>query len=85
MGLWLKYLGYPVDQINTIPTGCYGVSIVATILATSLCMVYPVWVIFTIVMAIFLFANIVLLIWAVLFALYCKLLLRLFPTVKHCY
>ncbi|KAF6819067.1 vitamin H transporter, partial [Colletotrichum musicola] len=68
MNLWLKWQAdkwgtYTVPQINTIPTGAQGVSVVAAILATSLCMVYPTWIIFQIVMAIVMFANICLMVW----------------------
>jgi hypothetical protein len=68
MALWLKDLAtkfgtYSVPQINTIPTGAQGVSVVAALLATSLCMIYPLWAIFSIVEVIFLFANISLLVW----------------------
>lgn len=77
MGLWLKDLAekygtYTIPQINAIPTGAQGVSVIAAILATSLCMVYPIWVIFTIVQTIFLFAIIVLLVWDVLVVLHCE-------------
>jgi hypothetical protein len=77
MALWLKderrlHKTYSIAQINNLPTGAQAVSIVAGILATSLCMVYPIWVIFTIVVAIFLFGLIVLLIWYVPLALHCK-------------
>jgi hypothetical protein len=77
MALWLKderrlHKTYSIEQINNLPTGAQAVSIVAGILATSLCMVYPIWVIFTLVVAIFLFALIVLLIWYVPLALHCK-------------
>lgn len=68
MGLWLKdeaakHGTYTVPQINTIPTGAMGVSIVAGLLAGQLCMVYPTWIIFSIVQAIFIFANVCLIIW----------------------
>ncbi|KAL0934775.1 vitamin H transporter [Colletotrichum truncatum] len=70
MALWLKDQAdkwgiYTIPQINTIPTGAQGVSVVAAVLATSLCMVYPTWIIFQIVMAIFMFANIVQMVWFV--------------------
>lgn len=63
MAIWLKDLAnhygtYTIPQINTIPTGAQGVSVVATIIATNLCMVYPTWVIYQIIMVILLFANI---------------------------
>jgi hypothetical protein len=69
MAIWLKDLtaknpgAYTVPQINTIPTGAQGVSVFAALLATSLCMVYPLWSIFSIVQAIYILANISLLIW----------------------
>ncbi|KAJ4295533.1 hypothetical protein N0V90_007546 [Kalmusia sp. IMI 367209] len=68
MALWLKdlatkYHAYTVGQINVIPTGAQGVSVVAALLATSLCMIYPLWTVFSVVQAIFLFANICLLVW----------------------
>jgi hypothetical protein len=68
MGLWLKdqaakFGNYSVPQINTIPTGAQAVSVVSAILATSLCMVYPIWSIFSIVQLIFGFAVVCLLIW----------------------
>uniref|UniRef100_A0A8H7NGQ0 Uncharacterized protein n=1 Tax=Bionectria ochroleuca TaxID=29856 RepID=A0A8H7NGQ0_BIOOC len=68
MALWLKDLGdhygtYTVPQINTIPTGAQGVSVIGTLIATNLCMVYPTWAIYQIVMAIFMFANICMMVW----------------------
>ncbi|ORY68582.1 vitamin H transporter [Pseudomassariella vexata] len=66
MGLWLKAEGtYSVPQINTIPTGAQGVSVIAAVLATGLCITYPTWIVFLMVQAVFLFANIVLLVWNV--------------------
>lgn len=77
MALWLKDLAnkygtYTIPQVNTIPTGAQGVSVIAAILATSLCMVYPIWAIFTIIQGIFLFAVIVLLVWDVPVVLHCE-------------
>lgn len=69
MAIWLKDLtakhpgAYTVPQINTIPTGAQGVSVFAALLATSLCMVYPLWSIFSIVQTIYIIANISLLVW----------------------
>ncbi|KAM0334981.1 hypothetical protein ACHAQA_000015 [Verticillium albo-atrum] len=68
MAIWLKDLAdtygtYTVPQINTIPTGAQGVSVVGTILATSLCMVYPTWIIFNIVMSMVMFANVCMMVW----------------------
>ncbi|KEF62305.1 uncharacterized protein A1O9_00277, partial [Exophiala aquamarina CBS 119918] len=66
--LWLKdqaskYGNYTVPQINTIPTGAQGVSVVTAVVATSLCMVYPLWSIFSIVQSIYMSAIVCLLIW----------------------
>ncbi|KAH3919135.1 hypothetical protein HBI56_100340 [Parastagonospora nodorum] len=69
MAIWLKDLAakypgaYTIPQINTIPTGAQGVSVFAALLATSLCMVYPLWSIFSIVQVIYIVANISLLVW----------------------
>ncbi|KAH6658422.1 vitamin H transporter [Truncatella angustata] len=68
MALWLKdqatkYGTYTVQQINTYPTGNSAVSVVTAIFATSLCMVYPTWIIFLIVQAIYLFCNICMMVW----------------------
>ncbi|OCT50355.1 putative transporter SEO1 [Cladophialophora carrionii] len=68
MSLWLKdeatkHGTYTVAQINIIPTGVQAVAVVSAILATSLCMIYPIWVIFSGVSAILLFCNICLLVW----------------------
>jgi len=69
MAIWLKDLAakypgaYTIPQINTIPTGAQGVSVFAALLATSLCMVYPLWSIFSIVQTIYIVANISLLVW----------------------
>ncbi|KAF1352693.1 MFS general substrate transporter [Lizonia empirigonia] len=71
MALWLKdqaakFPGsYSVPQINTIPTGAQGVSVFAALLATSLCMIYPLWSVFSIVQTIYLIANILLLVWVI--------------------
>jgi hypothetical protein len=78
MALWLKdqaakFPGsYSIPQINTIPTGAQGVSVVAALLATSLCMIYPLWSIFSIVQTIYLIANILLLVWFIPKGLHCK-------------
>ncbi|KAM0807021.1 putative Major facilitator superfamily (MFS) profile domain-containing protein [Seiridium cardinale] len=68
MGLWLKYEAdthgtYTVSQINIYPTGVQAVAIVTGILSTSLCMIYPLWAIFTVVSTFLLFANVCLLVW----------------------
>lgn len=73
MAMWLKYVGgYSVPQINEIPTGAQAVSVIAALLATSLCMIYPLWTIFSTVQVIYMFANICLLIWAIPKGLHCK-------------
>ncbi|KAE9372530.1 pantothenate transporter liz1 [Stipitochalara longipes BDJ] len=74
MGLWLKDENlagahWTVPQINTIPTGVSAVSIVSTLLLTSLCMLYPLWIIMSINQAILLFACLCLLIWNIPVAL----------------
>lgn len=70
MNLWLKSLAdrngpYTVPEINTIPTGAQGVSVVGTIIATNLCMVYPTWIIYQIVMIFFMFSNICMMVWRI--------------------
>ena len=83
MAIWLKALAkkhpgsYSIPQINTIPTGAQGVSVIAALLATSLCMVYPLWSIFSIVQTIYIVANISLLIWNISKAYHCKSCLRM--------
>jgi hypothetical protein len=78
MALWLKdesakgHHHWTIPQINTIPTGAQGVSVVVTILATSLCMVYPLWAVFTGIQAVTMFAIIVLLVWNVPMGLHCR-------------
>jgi hypothetical protein len=81
MGLWLKDENlagahWTVPQINTIPTGVSAVSIVCTLLLTSLCMLYPLWVIMTINQAILFFACLCLLIWNIPTALKCERILH---------
>jgi len=72
MAMWLKSLKYSIPQVNNIPTGAQAVSVVAALLATSLCMIYPLWSIFSVVQAIYLFANISLLVWAIPKNFHCK-------------
>jgi hypothetical protein len=80
MAIWLKDLkekypgAYTVPQINTIPTGAQGVSVFAALLATSLCMVYPLWSIFSIVQTIYIVANISLLVWNIPKGWHCEYL-----------
>lgn len=93
MALWLKdqaakFPGsYSVPQINTIPTGAQGVSVFAALLATSLCMIYPLWSVFSIVQTIYLIANILLLVWVIPKGLHCKLakLLKPLPNTDNLY
>lgn len=77
MALWLKdetkkYGTYSIPQINTIPTGAQGVSIISALLACSLCIIYPLWAIYSIVEFIFLFANICMLVWFIPNPLKCE-------------
>ncbi|KAF2635400.1 pantothenate transporter liz1 [Massarina eburnea CBS 473.64] len=65
MAMWLKAKGYSIPQVNTIPTGAQGVSVFAALLATSLCMIYPLWTIFSVVQVIYMFANVCLLVWVI--------------------
>ncbi|KAF2445462.1 MFS general substrate transporter [Karstenula rhodostoma CBS 690.94] len=70
MAIWLKHEAdmhgtYTIEQINLIPTGVQGVAIVTGVLATSLVMIYPMWIVFTVVSTILLFANVCLLIWEI--------------------
>ncbi|ETS80960.1 hypothetical protein PFICI_08489 [Pestalotiopsis fici W106-1] len=68
MNIWLKYEAdthgtYTIPQVNIYPTGVQGVAIVTGILATSFCMVYPLWAVMTVVASCLLFSNVCLLIW----------------------
>ncbi len=78
MGLWLKletakhHHHWTVPQVNTYPTGISAVSAVALLLCTSLCMVYPIWIIVTAVQCITMFSIIVMLVWKVPLSLHCK-------------
>jgi len=79
MSLWLKdeaaeHGTYTVEQINLIPTGVQGVAIVTGVLATSLVMIYPMWIVFSVVTSLLLFANVCLLVWEIPLGLHCKLL-----------
>lgn len=79
MALWLKdeakqHGTYTVEQINLIPTGVQGVAIVTGVLATSLVMIYPMWIVFSVVTGLLLFANVCLLIWEIPLGLHCELL-----------
>ncbi|OAG11472.1 MFS general substrate transporter [Paraphaeosphaeria sporulosa] len=70
MAIWLKYEAdkhgtYTIEEINLIPTGVQGVAIVTGVLATSLVMIYPMWIVFTVVSSILLFANVCLLVWEI--------------------
>ncbi|KAI5844515.1 vitamin H transporter [Morchella snyderi] len=68
MGLWLKDMTnkhgtYTVPQINYIPTGAAAVSVVSAIICSSLCLLYPIWAVFSVVQGITLFGLISLLVW----------------------
>lgn len=78
MALWLKdeatkHGTYTIEQINLIPTGVQGVAIVTGVLATSLVMIYPMWIVFSVVTSMLLFANVCLLIWEIPLSLHCEL------------
>lgn len=77
MAIWLKDqaskgAGWTIPQINNIPTGVSAVSVVCTLVATSLCMLYPLGVIMSVVQAVTLFAVVCLLIWTIPDGLKCK-------------
>ncbi|KAK4118832.1 MFS general substrate transporter [Parathielavia appendiculata] len=63
MTLWLKAEGYSVEDINIYSTGVQGTAIAIGIIATNLVMVYPIWVIFSLIAGTLLFCNVCLLIW----------------------
>lgn len=80
MALWLKYEkdnfgAFEQWQVNVYPTGVQAVAIVTGILTTSLCMVYPLWAILSVVCGILLFSNISLLVWNIPRGLKCESLL----------
>ena len=52
-----------------------GVAVVSAILATGLCMIYPLWAVFGVVTAILLFSNVCLLIWEIPLGLHCTFLI----------
>lgn len=77
MQAWLKkesdmHGTYSIEEINLIPTGVQGVAIVFGILITSLVVVYPMWIVFSIVTALLLFANVCLRVWYIPLGLHCK-------------
>ena len=77
MALWLKHEAelngtYTIQEINLIPTGVQGVAIVTGILVTSLVMIYPMWIVFSCVAFMLLFANVCLLVWDIPTGLHCK-------------
>ncbi|KAI8160649.1 Pantothenate transporter liz1 [Colletotrichum sp. SAR 10_70] len=79
MALWLKHEAdlngtWTVAQINTIPTGVQAIAIVAGVLATSLCMIYPIWCVMCVVAAVLFFANLCLLIWDIPLGLHCAMM-----------
>ena len=66
--------------------GKQGVAIVSAILATGLCMIYPLWAVFGVVTGILLFSNICLLVWDIPLGLHCTLwilITRPSPTTVH--
>lgn len=77
MALWLKdqaakYGTYTVPQINTYPTANSAVSVVVAVIATSLCTVYPTWIVFLVVQSVYLFCNICMMVWDIPDAMKCK-------------
>lgn len=68
MAIWLKdeakkHGTYTIQEINLIPTGVQGVAIVTGVIITSLVMIYPMWIVFSFVSFMLLFANVCLRIW----------------------
>jgi hypothetical protein len=77
MQLWLKYEAttygrYTIQQVNQLPTAAQGVALVSAIILSSLCMIYPVWAMLTIIQAVTLFGMICLLVWNIPYDLKCK-------------
>jgi hypothetical protein len=77
MQAWLKkeadlHGTYTIEEINLIPTGVQGLAIVAGIMITSLVMIYPMWIVFSCVTAVLLFANVCLRVWYIPLSLHCK-------------
>ncbi|OBT56873.1 hypothetical protein VE04_01974 [Pseudogymnoascus sp. 24MN13] len=68
MAIWLKAqarAGYSwtIPQINTIPTAVSAVSVISCLIATSLCMLYPLWAIMSVIQAVTMFGIVCLLAW----------------------
>jgi hypothetical protein len=81
MGLWLKDMTnkhgtYSIPQINYIPTGAAAVSVVSAIICSSLCLLYPIWAVFSVVQGITLFGLISLLVWDIPYDHKCTTLIR---------
>jgi hypothetical protein len=77
MQAWLKkdadlYGTWTIEEINLIPTGVQGVAIVFGILITSLVMIYPMWIVFSCVTSVLLFANVCLRVWFIPRPLHCE-------------
>jgi hypothetical protein len=77
MAIWLKAqakagYGWTVPQINTIPTAVSAVSVVSCLVATSLCMLYPLWAIMSAVQAVTMFGIVCLLVRNIPEGLKCK-------------
>jgi MFS family permease len=78
MAIWLKAqarAGYSwtIPQINTIPTAVSAVSVISCLIATSLCMLYPLWAIMSVIQAVTMFGIVCLLAWYIPDWLKCKL------------
>ncbi|KAI1335466.1 MFS general substrate transporter [Xylariaceae sp. FL0016] len=63
MNLWLKAEGYPVAQVNRLPTVIYGIQIVASWLGSTLASIYPSWAIYSIETTCVVFSSICMIIW----------------------
>ena len=63
---------WTIMNINQFPTGVQAVSAVSLLLSTSLCMVYPVWIIITVVQFVLLFAIVSLRVWRIPMVMHCK-------------
>lgn len=82
MQAWLKkeadmYGTYSIEEINLIPTGVQGLAIVCGIVITSLVMIYPMHIVFSVVTSVLLFANVCLRVWHIPLSLHCKSLHKL--------
>ncbi|KAF2085148.1 MFS general substrate transporter [Saccharata proteae CBS 121410] len=63
MNLWLKAEGYSVPQVNKLPTGVNGITVLSSWLGTTLAAIYPSWIIYSISMTTCIFSGICMTIW----------------------